>query len=60
MELAGVEGLAGWLPALAPQWESDAGREAILFGARAIESEPSLLGLSAHLVAVARAADSAP
>lgn len=60
LELAGVEGLAAWLPALAPQWETEEGRDAILFSARATESEASLLGLSAHLIAVARAADSAP
>lgn len=58
LELVGVEGLAGWLPSLAPQWETETGREAILFAARATEAEPSLLGVSAHLIAVARAADS--
>jgi len=54
VELVGVEGLAGWLPQLADQWASPRGREAILHTARAIESEPSLLGLSAHLLAVTR------
>jgi ubiquinone/menaquinone biosynthesis C-methylase UbiE len=53
VELIGVEGLAAWLPQLDEQWEDPEGREAILFSARAIESEPSLRGLSAHLLAVA-------
>jgi SAM-dependent methyltransferase len=55
IEVVGVEGMAGWLRGLAPRWEaSDDDREVMLFAARAIESEPSLLGLSAHLVLVAR------
>jgi SAM-dependent methyltransferase len=54
VELVGVEGLAGWLPQLADQWSNPEGREAILHSARAVESEPSLLGLSAHLIAVTR------
>jgi SAM-dependent methyltransferase len=58
VELVGVEGLPGWLQ-LDRQWETTDGREAILFAAGATEAEPSLLGLSAHLIAVARAADSA-
>jgi SAM-dependent methyltransferase len=57
IEVVGVEGLAGWLD-LDARWMTDGGRETILFAARAIESEPALLGVSAHLVAVARAADS--
>ncbi|MEY2454795.1 MAG: hypothetical protein QOD92_4369 [Acidimicrobiaceae bacterium] len=51
----GVEGLPGWLPQLATRWESEAGRRAILEAARAVESEPSLLGLSAHLLLIAHA-----
>jgi SAM-dependent methyltransferase len=54
VELVGVEGLAGWLPQLADQWSNPEGREAILQSARSVESEPSLLGLSAHLIAVTR------
>lgn len=53
IELVGLEGLAGWLPQLADQWEDPAGRERILWAARTVESEPSLLGLSGHLLAVA-------
>lgn len=53
IELVGIEGLAAWMPHLDEQWEDPEEREAILFSARAIESEPSLRGLSAHLLAVA-------
>ena len=54
VELVGVEGLAGWLPQLADHWEHEEGRDTIMYSARAVESEPSLLGLSAHLLLVAR------
>ena len=47
----GVEG-PGWL--LADRWDDPGGRENVLFVARAVEEEPTLLGLSAHLLAVAR------
>ena len=56
VELVGVEGLAVWLD-LADRWATADGREAILFAARAVESEPSLLGVSPHLLAIARTAD---
>jgi 2-polyprenyl-3-methyl-5-hydroxy-6-metoxy-1,4-benzoquinol methylase len=52
-EIVGLEGLAGWLPNLADRWSDAAAREAILYAARAIENESSLLGLSAHLLLVA-------
>jgi SAM-dependent methyltransferase len=54
-ELVGLEGLAFWLPQLADRWSSPSDREVILWSARAIESEPSLAGLSAHLLLVAGA-----
>ncbi|HKA85237.1 MAG TPA: methyltransferase domain-containing protein [Acidimicrobiales bacterium] len=54
VELVGVEGIAGWLPHLDARWRRDADRETILEATRLLESEPSLLGLSAHLLAVAR------
>ena len=54
VEVLGVEGLAGWLPQLEDRWGTPEGREAILYAARSVESEPALLGLSAHLVAVTR------
>jgi len=56
VELVGVEGLAGSLPQLAGRWERERDRELILWSARVVEAEPSLLGLSAHLLAVARPA----
>jgi SAM-dependent methyltransferase len=49
----GVEGLAGWLAHLAPRWETEEDRQTILEAARAVENEPSLMGLSAHLLLVA-------
>lgn len=54
VEVVGVEGLAGWLGHLAERWGTPADREVILHAARATEREPTLLGLSAHLVAVTR------
>ncbi|WP_211225455.1 class I SAM-dependent methyltransferase [Amycolatopsis nigrescens] len=54
LEVVGVEGIACWLPQLADRWETPDGRAAILDAVRAVESEPSVLGASAHLIAVAR------
>ncbi len=51
-ELVGVEGLAGWLHTLGKRWDNPSDRETILFSARAVESEPSLMGLSPHVIAV--------
>ena len=53
VELVGLEGMPGWMPHLASSWDDPDRREAMLYAARAVESEPSLLGLSAHLLAVA-------
>jgi SAM-dependent methyltransferase len=54
VDVIGIEGLAGWLPGLDERWTSPEGRDAILFSARAVESEPTLSGLSAHLIAITR------
>jgi ubiquinone/menaquinone biosynthesis C-methylase UbiE len=54
VEVVGVEGLAGWLAQLEGRWSDATARELILWSARVVEAEPSLLGLSAHLLAVAR------
>ncbi len=54
VETVGVEGLAGWLGHLAPRLDDDADREALLDAVRRVEREPSLLGLSPHLICVAR------
>lgn len=47
----GVEG-PGWL--LRNLWDDERQRESVLFAARAVERDPGLIGLSAHLLAVAR------
>lgn len=52
VEVVGLEGLAGWEPELEERWQDPEGRETILFSARAVETEPTLLGLSTHLLAV--------
>lgn len=49
--LFGVEGPGSLLPEL---WDDPRSREHVLRAARAVEQEASLLGLSAHLLAVAR------
>jgi 2-polyprenyl-3-methyl-5-hydroxy-6-metoxy-1,4-benzoquinol methylase len=54
-DVFGVEGLAGWMAHLAPRWAEDDDRRTILEAARAIETEPSLSGLSAHLLLIAHA-----
>ena len=52
--LLGLEG-PGWLLSDFPRrWDDPSQRERMLAAARAVEREPSLLGMSAHLVAVAR------
>ena len=53
-ELYGVEGMAGWLHDDHPFLADPAHRETLLAAARATESEPSLRGLSAHILVVAR------
>jgi SAM-dependent methyltransferase len=47
----GVEG-PGWL--LRNLWDDERQRESVLFAARAVERDPGLVGLSAHLLAIAR------
>jgi ubiquinone/menaquinone biosynthesis C-methylase UbiE len=49
VSLLGIEG-PGWL--MQEQWSDPDRREQMLFAARAVESEPSLSGLSSHLLAV--------
>jgi ubiquinone/menaquinone biosynthesis C-methylase UbiE len=51
--LYGVEGPAAWSATAPP--ESDEERERLIEAARLVESEPSLLGASAHLLALAHA-----
>jgi SAM-dependent methyltransferase len=54
VEVVGVEGVAGWFGELFDRWDDPEVREAILFSARAVESEPAVVGASAHLLMVAR------
>ena len=49
--VVGVEG-PGWL--VADRWEDERAREDILLVARTIEREPTLVGASSHLLALAR------
>ena len=58
VETVGVEGLPGRLPHLESRWADDNDREVILAAAQLVEAEPSVLGLSAHLLAVARRPES--
>jgi SAM-dependent methyltransferase len=50
----GVEGPGWLLQDLDAWWADDRRRHRLLAAARALEAEPSLLGVSAHLLAVAR------
>lgn len=54
VDVLGVEGMAGWMPGLGSRLDSDEDRASVLFSARVTEAEPTLLGLSAHLILVAR------
>lgn len=54
-DVVGVEGIAGYLRDLGERWDNPSDRETIVFSARAIQSEPALLALSPHLIAVASA-----
>ncbi len=54
VELVGVEGPAAWVADAATRWDDAA--DVILETARAVEAEPSLLGASPHVIAVARRA----
>jgi ubiquinone/menaquinone biosynthesis C-methylase UbiE len=51
-EVFGVEGLGAWVPALAEDWDVPERRDAIIWAAEQIETEPSLAGLSSHLLLV--------
>lgn len=54
LDVVGVEGLAGWLPQLTDRWDHPADLDVVLRFTRAVENEPSLLGLSSHLIAITR------
>lgn len=50
----GVEGLPGLIVDIDDWWNNDTHRQELLRIARVLETEPSLLGVSSHLMAVAR------
>jgi len=52
--LFGIEGPGWLLPDLASFWNDEQAAQVLLAALRALETEPSLLGLSAHLLAVGR------
>lgn len=54
--LYGIEGPGWLLPDFEARWADAAGRAALLRVARLLESEPSILGASAHLLVAARKA----
>lgn len=54
VDLLGVEGPGWFLADLDRRWADPAGRQQLLDAARAIEREPTLMGLHAHILAVGR------
>jgi len=56
VDLFAIEGAAATLPDFARRWADPASRERLLSLLRAVENEPTLLGVSPHLLAVARRA----
>jgi ubiquinone/menaquinone biosynthesis C-methylase UbiE len=55
VETVGIEGPGWWLPREFADWWDDADRrDRLLAAVRAVEREPSLLGLGPHLMVVAR------
>jgi hypothetical protein len=52
----GVEGPCWMVPEVESWWNDKQHRETLLKIARAVETEPSLLGVSSHMIAVGRKA----
>jgi hypothetical protein len=52
VQVFGIEGPGGFLQDFDAHWADAAGRESLLWAARVMEQEPSIVGLSAHLLAV--------
>jgi hypothetical protein len=50
----GIEGPAEWMADLDPRLDDPARRDAVLDLARRVEQEPTLIGVSPHLLVVAR------
>lgn len=53
-DLYGIEGMPGWITAASDRWDDPQYRKLLLESARATESDPSLRGLSSHMLLVAR------
>jgi ubiquinone/menaquinone biosynthesis C-methylase UbiE len=55
IDLVSVQGPVAWMvPDFSAKWEDPAWRERLLAAARAVEHEPTLLGLGPHLMVIAR------
>jgi hypothetical protein len=54
--IVAIEGPSGFVSDFDAWWNDAARRERLLAAIRAVESEPSLLGVSAHLMVIARKA----
>jgi ubiquinone/menaquinone biosynthesis C-methylase UbiE len=54
IEVLGVEGIGEWLADFDERWQDPALRDELLDVARRLEAEPSLVGMSAHLLGVGR------
>jgi ubiquinone/menaquinone biosynthesis C-methylase UbiE len=54
VEILGVEGLGEWLTDFDERWADPALRHDLLDVARRVESEPSIVGASAHLLGIGR------
>jgi ubiquinone/menaquinone biosynthesis C-methylase UbiE len=54
VEVVGIQGPGGFLPDFARRWADPASQQYILWAARVLEREPTLLGVSDHLLAVGR------
>jgi ubiquinone/menaquinone biosynthesis C-methylase UbiE len=54
VQVLGVEGLGEWLTDFDERWADPAKRRDLLEVARRLEAEPSIVGMSAHLLAIGR------
>jgi ubiquinone/menaquinone biosynthesis C-methylase UbiE len=54
VQVLGVEGLGGWLSDVDERWEDPVLRRDLLDVTRRLESEPSIVGVSAHLIGIGR------
>ena len=54
VQVLGIEGLGEWLPDFDERWEDPRLRHDLMDVARRLEAEPSIVGMSAHLLAVGR------